>query len=85
MSKALPCGGDITANFLEHRVATSLGQNMEQYCGGQNITTLKNMEDAHPLDNFPLSLYKRKNCNNMEKGDFWTKFYRLNTNDYDEI
>jgi hypothetical protein len=37
----LPCGGDITTNFLEHRVATSLEKNMEQYCGGENITNRK--------------------------------------------
>ena len=58
MSKALPCVGDITTSFLEHIVVTSLEQKMEQYCGGENITTLENMVAAHPLDNFPLSHYK---------------------------
>jgi hypothetical protein len=60
MSKALQYGGDITANVLEHRVATSSEQNMEQYRGGKNITTLENIAEAHPLDNFPLSQYKRR-------------------------
>lgn len=85
MSKALPCGGDITTNFLENRVAKSLEQIMEQYCGGENITTLENVVDAQPLDNFPLSQYKRKHRNIMEIENFWTKFCRLNTNNYDKI
>jgi len=81
MSKELPCGGDITTNILVHRMATSLEQNMEQYCGEENITTVENMVDANPLDNFTLSQYRRKDRNNMETEHFGTKFCRLNIND----
>jgi len=84
MSKELPCGGDITTNLLVHRRATSLQQNVEQYCGEESITTLENMVDAHPLDTFPLSQYKRKDRNNMEIENFGTKLCKLNTNDYDK-
>lgn len=42
------------------------------------------MVDAHPLDKFPLSQYKRKVRKNMETENFWTKLCRLNTNDYDK-
>ena len=85
MSKALQCRGDVTTNILEHRVPTSLEQNMEQYCAGENITTLENIVDAHPLDDFPLSQYKRKVRNNMEIDNFWTKLLMLDTNDYDKF
>jgi hypothetical protein len=43
------------------------------------------MADAHPLDNFSLSQYKRKDRNNMEIENLWTKSCRLNANDYDKI
>ena len=85
MSKELPCGGDITTNFLVLRIETSLEQNMEHYCGENNITTLENMADAHPLDIFPLSQYKRKDRNNMEIENVGTKLCKLNTNVYDKI
>lgn len=81
MSKALPCDGDITTNILVHRITISL----EQYCGEENVTTLENMVDTHPLDIFPLSQHKRKDLNNKEIETFGTKLCKLNKNDYDKI